>query len=139
MPSFALRTIQSVNGNQIFQELIVDDVRPMKRLGNRVKSLNNKALTTELGSIFSRMDLVSNGVDLPDSKFKRLRNPTRGIDEYEFKTHSIRVYCFKIPNGKLVVWGGFKSEQDSDIKHFRFLKNQYLDHLEHEKRRIAQN
>lgn len=72
------------------------------------------------------MDGVANLNSVSEEKFKDITPSGDKIKEYEFKSGDLRVYGIKIPNGKLIVLGGFKNQQNSDITKFRSLKIEYL-------------
>ena len=48
------------------------------------------------------------------------------VKEYEFKNGDLRVYAIKDFNGKIIILGGYKNTQQTDINRFRSLKAQYL-------------
>lgn len=133
MPRFGLRKVESIGKNGIltFEELVVDDVRPMKALRDQIR--DNPKLMTELGSIYDKMELHAQGFNLPGTSYHDLRDPSRGIPEFEFKSHHLRVFCFRTYGGKIIVSAEFKepkkADQENQLTRFRKLKNEYLDSL----------
>lgn len=64
---------------------------------------------------------------LPQTKFKDITPKNGKNKEYEIKTHHLRVYLFHEKNtGRVIVCGGKKGSQNSDIKHFRKIKKEYF-------------
>jgi hypothetical protein len=75
------------------------------------------------------MSFIANLNSLPHSKFKDITPDKEEIKEYEFKSKHLRIYCIKKPNGKIIILGGYKNNQSSDIIKFRSIKQQYLKSL----------
>ena len=75
------------------------------------------------------MNRVSNFQSLPKEKFKDVTPRKNNVTEYEFKYGDLRVWAIKIPNGKLVILGGYKNDQKHGFRKFRSLKEQYLKQL----------
>ncbi|MCX6162792.1 MAG: hypothetical protein NTV87_15845 [Ignavibacteriae bacterium] len=81
----------------------------------------------ELDTIQARMMQISNLQTLPKEKFKDITPGKDAVKEYEIKTKNLRVYLIKDVHGSVVVLGGKKANQKSDIKKFRNLKKGYLE------------
>lgn len=72
------------------------------------------------------MNQAANLQLLPKTQWREVTPAKERIKEYEVKAGDLRVYLIKIPNGQLVILGGYKNQQFSDFKKFRSLKKQYL-------------
>lgn len=125
MTKYSLVRIEQVRGKQVFDKLVVNGVAPFDVFIEKLERIYKK----ELKSIYAYMDLHSNLVRLPSSKFHALNESKDGVKEYEFKTKHLRVYVIEEPGGKIVVIGGKKSTQPKDISEFRRLKTDYLKSL----------
>jgi len=75
------------------------------------------------------MNLVANNESVPNTKFRNITTGNEPIQEFEFKAGDLRVLAIKIPNGQLILLGGYKNRQDKDLSRFRSLKKQYLESL----------
>lgn len=75
------------------------------------------------------MNLVANNESVPNTKFRNVTVGNESIQEFEFKAGDLRVLAIKIPNGQLILLGGYKNRQDKDFSRFRSLKKQYLESL----------
>ncbi len=129
MPIFALKKIQAIAGKQEFFEIIIDGKSQYEDFYNEIK--NNKQYYSELTTILTYMDLVSNLERLPSKKFKNITPKKELIKEYEFKSKNLRVYVFHLEkSGKIVARWGFKNTQKKDIMQFRSIKKQYLQTIE---------
>ncbi len=134
MLKFTLKNITAVNGKQEFSELVIDaknysELEIKGQLTEFEQSLKGTNYESELKSILAYMSFLSNLNGLPHSKFKEITPDKEDIKEYEFKSKHLRIYCIKKPNGKIVILGGYKNNQSSDIIKFRSLKQQYLKSL----------
>jgi putative component of toxin-antitoxin plasmid stabilization module len=125
MAQFSLELIESIRGRQAFYKLKLDNgYCPLDEFCEKIE---NTSYASELRTIFTYMDLIANNNTLPHTKFKDLTSKKDKYKEYEFKSKHLRVYVFHdAKSGKVVVCGGMKTEQKSDIKYFRNLKKQYF-------------
>ena len=124
MYTFALHRIEAVKGKQSFFHLEIDGRSEFKSFCENLES--NPQYRSEILRLFSIMDLVSNLRLLPDTKVKDITPKKELIKEYEFKSRNLRVYAFKTDDGKIIVSGGFKTDQKRDLAHFRRIKKSYL-------------
>ncbi len=150
MSKFVTKNIQLINGKQQFRQLIiVDDKVDASKLqavivqkeidGQEIafegvldiyeRSLESKYESSFRG-IISIMDRVANLKSVPVDKFRDITPDKELVKEYEFKYQDLRVYAIKILNGKLVLLGGFKNQQDGDFSKFRSLKKAYLQSIQ---------
>lgn len=128
MSIFALEEISEVTGKIKFFKLLNDKVCEFDGFWNEI--INEGNLISELNTIQTRMQLVSDMKSMPKEKFKDITPNGDSIKEYEIKTPNLRVYLFhEHLKGRIVVCGGKKGSQSSDIKHFRNIKKQYFKSL----------
>ena len=75
------------------------------------------------------MEYLGNNGTLPKTKFRDVTPKGEKIKEYEFKSKHLRIYAIQKTNGKIVILGGYKNNQDKDFLRFRSLKKQLLTSL----------
>jgi putative component of toxin-antitoxin plasmid stabilization module len=127
MANFSLKLIDSIQGKQRFYKLCQNDACLFDDFQNEIENSN---YLSELLTIYAYMDMVSNLQTLPNTKFRDITPDKSLAKEYEIKSKHLRVYLFhEEKTGKIVVCGGYKTSQKSDIKHFRNLKKSYLKSL----------
>ena len=138
MSKFATKPIKAIKGRQQFEELVIlnkdtdttkIDLETVPGVWEAYEESLEAKYRSQFYSIVAYMELVSNLQALPASKFKDITPAGDKIKEFEFKYQDLRVYAIKIPNGKLIVLGGYKNRQAHDIKKFRSLKKQYLEQV----------
>lgn len=135
MPTFAIKPIQAIRGQQQFKELVIlpDDI-DVSQINIEIEigqlKIYEDSLETKYKSSFNRiisiMNQAANLQLLPKTQWREVTPAKERIKEYEVKVGDLRVYLIKIPNGQLVILGGYKNQQFSDFKKFRSLKKQYL-------------
>ncbi len=124
MSIFVLNKITEIEGKIAFYKLFVDNVCEFDRFIEECKKDGN--LKSELITIQVRMQQVSELKTLPQEKHKDITPKNDLVKEYEIKTKHLRIYMFHDKeNGRLVVTGGKKTSQKSDIRHFRNIKKAY--------------
>ncbi|MCU0434082.1 MAG: hypothetical protein MUC87_11555 [Bacteroidia bacterium] len=90
----------------------------------------NSNFKKQLITVYSRLDSLAQLQTLPPNKFKDITPAKDKVKEYEIKTPDLRVYMFHLENmGRVIVCGGIKGTQESDIRYFRNLKREYLEQL----------
>jgi len=130
MSIFALEIIEAIKGKQEFVKLIVDGKCPFDEFENSLENLYK----SELVGIYHYMQDVADLKSVPTNKFhfydlnKKQKNKD-GVREFEFKSKHLRVYGITKPNGKIIITGGKKVNQDDDQNKFRKLKVQYLESI----------
>lgn len=130
MSKFALEKIKAIKGKQSFYDLKVNEVGQFESFSNELE----EQYKSELVTLNARMDLVANLNRLPKEKFRDITPKKQTVKEYEFKTRHLRLYAIHIEKtGKVIVLGGYKNTQKSDIPSFRSLKSQFLKSLEDDK------
>lgn len=122
MPKFALGNIESVQGKQTFEKLLVDGVSPFDVFERGLESQYKRSLE----KIYFYMNEVANNKSLPSTKFKDVTPPKALVKEYEFKDGDLRVYGISKFGGKVIIMGGYKNRQKKDYRTFRSLTEQYL-------------
>src|SRR5690349_5860685 len=136
MSKFVTKTIEAVQGGrQLFEQLVIlsDDTDLSKVIVNEqvgVWDQYEASLEPKYAGSFrglqAIMDLVANLQTVSKDKFRDITPAKESVKEYEFKYQDLRAYAIKIPNGKLMLLGGFKNNQTDDIVAFRALKKRYL-------------
>jgi putative component of toxin-antitoxin plasmid stabilization module len=125
MYNFALKEIEEINGKLKIFKLLVDEVCEYDEFEKEIETEGN--LKSELRTIITRLHDVADCKALPQEKFKDITPENERNKEYEIKTHHLRLYLFHDKNtGRIIVCGGKKGAQKSDIKHFRKIKNEYF-------------
>lgn len=122
MHTFVVQKIETINGKQEFNMLIVDGKSLLEEFEESLEDIYE----SEMNSIYLYMEEVANCRSLPISKFREINCGKGSIKEYEFKSKHLRVYAIKQSGGKLVVMCGYKNSQKKDISKFRELKKEYL-------------
>lgn len=170
MSKFVLKNIESVTGKMSFKQLIIladeTDAEKIQLEIDNIESGNSKHLTIDgipgikpgvldiyeleleakyqssFSGILTYMNLVADLKSVPKQKYHPLKNPQNGTKDFEFKNGDLRVYGIDVPGGKIIMLGGFKNNQESDITQLRALTKKYLESIKsktikHEKGRIT--
>ena len=129
MRNFELKKFESIVGKQDFYDLKINGLSQYEEF-NKIINTDYLAYKTEVFTMFSYMDLVSNLKTLPKTKFREITPKKDNIKEYEIKSKHIRVYVFHVENsGKIVAYWGLKKNQKENIISFRKIKKEYIDQL----------
>jgi len=123
MTTFALKEIETVKGKQTFYKLLKNNIC---LFGEFEKAVLKTQHESEMPTAYLYMERIANGDSMPATKFKDLTPSQETVKEYEIKTKNLRIYLIKTTGGKIVILGGYKNTQKSDIRRFRSLKKQYL-------------
>jgi putative component of toxin-antitoxin plasmid stabilization module len=85
----------------------------------------NKTFENELAGAIRNLELASNLLRLPKTKFREIKQQKLKIKFFEAKYGAIRIYHFQEKNtGRIIVLGGLKNNQQIDIKSaIRTIKN----------------
>lgn len=140
MSKFDLKKLTMLSGSQQFYQLTIndnpdftgattDEQRNERKTG--VLDIFEKNLEAkyhkDLRMIFAYMDRVANNLPVSGSKYHELKRPKNDLTkDFEFKHGDLRVYAFKIHNGKIFALAGYKNNQDRDISALREIKKQFL-------------
>jgi hypothetical protein len=127
MSKFALKEIDAINGKQTFDKLFINNSCQFDEFEEIVQEKQN--YRSELGTIYRYMEYLANGNTLPEKHFKDITPKNQSVKEYEFRSKHLRVYAIKKENGKIIILGGFKSNQPFDLNKFRKIKKEYLGSL----------
>jgi hypothetical protein len=138
MSKFVTKPIEAISGKQEFKQLVIlpddadiskTDIDKTTGQWDKYENGLEKKYQSSFNRIVSIMDGVANLQGFSDTQFKDVTPAGELVKEYEFKSGDLRAFAIKIPNGKLVVLGGYKNQQTADFKKFRSLKKQYLDSI----------
>lgn len=66
-------------------------------------------------NLLAIMEFISDQHKLTDKKFRSIRGLGRN-DVYEFKSKDLRIYVIKKSPDMYIILGGYKANQDNDIK-----------------------
>lgn len=125
MHTFALEEIDTIKGRIKVFKLLVDGISGYDEFEKEINYEGN--LASELRTIVTRLHEMADCKSLPATKFKDITKKNDPNKEYEIKTHNLRLYLFHDKNqGRVIVLGGKKSNQKTDIPHFRKMKNEYF-------------
>jgi len=127
MHTFATETIDAIRGKQSFEKLVIDDVCLLDEFEKEINS--NSQHKSEYTTILTYMNLVANGISLPNTKFREIKGSKIKHKRYEFKKGQLRIYAFNKPNGKIVVMGGYKKDQEKDISKLNTIVKEYITSL----------
>ncbi len=123
MRIFATEIIDSIKGKQVFEKLLVDGICLLDEFEKAIK--DNPQYTSELKTLFAYMDFVANGISLPQTKFREIKGDKINTKRYELKSKHLRVYLLNQPGGKMVVMGGYKNTQETDIRQFNSIVKEF--------------
>lgn len=124
MYNFALLEIEEIKGRLKIFKLLINGSSLYDEFETKIKTEGN--YESELITIETRLHEIADLKSLPHTKFRDITPKNAVIKEYEIKTHHLRVYLFHEKNtGRIIVCGGKKSSQKTDIKHFRHIIKEY--------------
>jgi putative component of toxin-antitoxin plasmid stabilization module len=124
MINFALEEISEISGRIKIFKLFVNGMCYFDEFEKEIAQEGN--LISELRTIVTRLHEIADGKLLPELKFRDITPKNEKNKEYEIKTRHLRVYIFhESKTGRIIVSGGKKGTQKTDIKRFRKIKNEY--------------
>ena len=121
MCTFAVQLLESVrnNGKLRFYKMLKDGVAPFDLFYEEV--CGDKRHKKDMLKILAMMDYVAEtNAILPKEKVNSIKEGDKVIG-IEFKKNDLRVYCLKQDPDVFVVMGGYKKNQDNDIKNLKKL------------------
>jgi len=125
MHNFALKNIEEIKGKIKIYKLLINGNCAYDDFEKEIETEGN--LKSELTTIVVRLHEIADLKLLPKTKFRDITPKNESNKEYEIKTHHLRVYLFhEKKTGHIVVCGGKKGTQQSDIKYFRKIKKEYF-------------
>ena len=126
---FALHELTEIRGKLKFFKLFVNETCKYDEFEKEI--INQGNLLKELTTVIARMHEIADLKTLPNNKFRDITPKNDNTKEYEIKTKHLRVYLFhEKSTGRVIVCGGKKGTQQSDIKHFRNIKKEYLKQMQ---------
>ncbi|WP_379965813.1 hypothetical protein [Epilithonimonas sp. UC225_85] len=137
MCKFEINEFEAVQGKQKFFDLKIDGLSQYNEFKEIIER-DYQSMKTEMLTMFSYMNLVSNLHTLPRTKFNEITPQKETIKEYELKSKHLRIYFFHYENtGKIITVWGFKNNQKEDILKFRRIKKEFIQNYKNETRRIT--
>ena len=114
MHTFATRLMEEIKGRQqTFEKLVVDGICYYDEFEEDVRNIPQ--YYSELKTTLSYMEMFANGITLPNTKFRQLHVNIARSNLVEFKSKHLRLYACSVKDGKLVITGGYKQNQEKDI------------------------
>jgi hypothetical protein len=125
MRNFVLHKIDQVKGKISFYRLEIDGRCEFNDFCNELEMTGK---TNVLATILAIMDSVANLQFLPKTKYRELKGRLKSdkVKDFEVKKDEYRVYLFKIDDGNIVAFGGYKKDQKEDIKRLRRIKSEFV-------------
>jgi len=123
MPKFATERIKVISCRQEFDQLFIDGAGQLDIFENDLKGTTYQS---EFKTLLTYMEYLGNNKSLPKTKFRDITPKGEKIKEYEFKSKHLRIYAIQKPKGKIIILGGYKTNQDKDFIKFRSLKRLLL-------------
>ena len=123
MSKFTVERIRAINCRQEFDQLIIDGAG---QLDIFERDLNDTTYQSEFKTLLTYTEYLGNNKSLPKTKFRDVTPKGEKVKEYEFKSKHLRIYAVQKPNGKIIIPGGYKTNQEKDFIKFRSLKKQLL-------------
>lgn len=128
MTKFTIERINAISCHQEFDQLVIAGTG---QLDIFEKGLNNTSYQSEFKTLLAYMEYLGNNGSLPKTKFRDVTPKGEKVKEYEFKSKHLRIYAIQKTNGKIIILGGYKINQDKDFSRFRSLKKQLLASLKY--------
>lgn len=126
MAIFATEIMEEVEGcQQTFQKLSVDGRCLFDEF--EIEVSRDTTYFSEFKTLLSYMNYVANGQSLPETKFRIIKGNSSSLKQYEFKSKHLRIYVCPTHGGKLVIMGGYKKNQTSDLSKLKKLAKDYLE------------
>jgi hypothetical protein len=89
----------------------------------------DKNLEPELGELYATLEDTANGKMVPKNQFRKLRLSSKiKYSAFEAKSKHLRLYLFHDENGKIIVIGGKKVEQERDIERLEKIIREYTEY-----------
>ena len=127
---FAVEKLEAVRGNGkvLFFKLVKDGVC---WFDDFYEEQNKDAKhASELRFILSQMDyMAETDAIFPKEKFNSIKQG-KNVIGYEFKKNELRVYCLKPASNVVVVFGGYKKNQEKDVKRLQRIAEEVKDEIE---------
>ena len=127
---FAIEKLEAVrrNGKVQFFKLIKDGVCWFDNFYE--EQMNDARNASDLKKILTIMDyMAETNAILPKGKFNSIKQG-KNVVGYEFKKNELRVYCLKPTLNVVVVFGGYKKNQEKDVKRLYKIVEEVKDEIE---------
>lgn len=127
---FAVEKLEAIrdNGKVLFFKLVKDGVCLFDDFYEK-QNMDAKH-ASELRSILSLMDyMAETDAIFPKEKFNSIKQG-KNVVGYEFKKNELRVYCLKPASNVVVVFGGYKKNQEKDVKRLQRIVEEVKDEIE---------
>lgn len=127
---FAIEKLEAVrrNGKVQFFKLIKDGVCWFDDFYE--EQMNDARNASDLKKILTIMDyMAETNAILPKEKFNSIKQG-KNVVGYEFKKNELRVYCLKPTPNVVVVFGGYKKNQEKDVKRLYKIVEEVKDEIE---------
>ncbi len=116
MTEYTTQSFDLVHNQQYeFRKLYIDGECQFDEFMKTIERNGNKKEITAFASIIAYMNMFSDSILLPKTKFRHIESVGRN-DVYEFKKDNIRIYVVMQRPNVYVVLGGYKNSQKKDIK-----------------------
>lgn len=127
---FAIEKIEAIrrNGKVQFFKLIKDGVCWFDDFYE--EQMKNARNASDLKKVLAVMDyMAETNAILPKEKFNSIKQG-KNVVGYEFKKNELRVYCLKPTSNVVVVFGGYKKDQEKDVKKLYMIVEEVKDEIE---------
>ena len=124
MSTFAVEKLEAIRdvGKVRFFKLIKDGICLFDDFYDEVSK--DKRHHKDMLSILSMMDyMAETNALIPKEKFNSIKQGNTVVG-YEFKKNDLRVYCKKMPDNVVVIFGGYKQNQKEYIKKLNKIVNE---------------
>ena len=121
MCTFAVESFDSVrnNGRIKFYKVLIDGNAQIDSFVDEISK--DKALEKEWKKVLACMDYVAETNNkLPSQKLNSIKDGKKEI-AVEFKSSTLRIYCFKKDPNVFIILGGYKKNQKDDINKLKRL------------------
>ena len=127
MSDFTLISIEGIKQTTTIFKLAINGKCLFDEFEASVKK--EKQYTEELESMYAVIEDLAEGLEVPKKRFKQLIRPKKDqTPDYEIISKHLRIYLFKANCGRIIVLGGKKTTQTKDLKRFRRIKKEYINH-----------
>ncbi len=123
MSSFAIRKIDIISCEEDIFQVEINGILLLDEFENSLE----KRYLSEYKTLLRYIEFFGNKERLPEVKFKILKGVGDEIPEYEFRGKHLRIYGIQLPNHKIILYCGLKSEQSRDLIKFRSRKIKILE------------
>jgi hypothetical protein len=130
MSIFTTQEIKDYSGKQKVYKLSRDGKCFLDQFTEEIKKDNN--LKPELGNLVAIVKEVAKdpNLNLPKSKYRKENiGKKMPFTVYAAKSKHLRLYMFTDPSGMVIVLGGKKTDQPSDLKRIETIVKEYSEYI----------